>query len=441
MTADYFDPPLPRRPPRSRRDIILGGGIVLGAALVLVCIAIVSGRATGAGQGSTDPQSELPTPTGVLWDAEYAGWHCEIDDHHIVMGDDTRVWALDLRDGTTSWAVDIKDDSIGHTCLPDAGLVALSSFRDTGNAAPVDTHLLDAISGEQRWSLPARATTGVLDMGRIIGLVDAQNVLTAVAASDVHTPLWTHQLAPATDVVLGATAEHIDDTFVAVAFFVEGDAEGDDGQVERRIVLRGSDGAMPPWAPDMTRVYTLFDRHDGVTLRWTRVEDEQHLTALDDDGRVLWDMANTQARPIGDRLYLLELSARGGGYSAIRLVDPVTGSTLARVAERLDLVQALPGDRVGLVSTARVISLNSDLAEESREPMGRRIFEFADQDHIFIGDFTRGDWESVAAFTTLGGDVVWETDLVPDQRIHRIGTHLVTIDEDNGVIQGLDGPA
>ncbi len=418
------------RSPRSRRDILLGSAVVTGAALLLVGIAVRS-------RGVADATSDGPSPTGVVWSAEYPGFHCEVDEHRIVMSDEARVWALDLRDGRESWSVDVDGNTVGHDCLPDAGLVALSSFRDTGGAPRQDTRLLDPTSGEELWRFHAESAMRVLGLGAFVGLVDDQNLLTAFSPTDMNVPLWTRQMALPSEVMTHSDVERIDDEFVCVVFGIEGEAD----DVERRIVLRTADGTSPLWAPEPTQQYTLFDSHDGVILRWTGGEDDQRLIALDSDGRELWDARNAQALSIGSRLYVLDLAARYSGYTRIRLVDPRTGDTSAEVEQNCDWVAKLPGERIGLISDAHWISLDPNLVEENRQSMSNRIFEFADDGHLFVGEFIDGDWERVLALEVPSGDVVWQTDLVPDQRIDRIGKHLVTTDEDNGVIQGLEGPA
>lgn len=437
MTEDF-----PKLPPvnRTRKDVITGVLILVVAFVVLVAVVVVPlfdlRRADSPDESSPDGSSADMPPSGVLWEAEYDFVVCEVGEDHLLMAGLSDLRLLDLRDGTTTWSVEPEDPEFGATCLANGSLVSIDGPGGTRNPDAGEAIILDTATGKEVTRIPAERARQVVDLGSIIGLVDALGVMSAVSAEDLTTPLWSVPLAADGDVVESATSDVIDDFHVKVNVFLRG--QNDEDGVPRVVLL--SDGTSPPWVAEPNSSLTDYIVHEGVVLRYSRINGTQQVTALGMSGAVLWESSDVFPHILDSVLYLTDLAPESFTFLGIRRVDPVSGRTEASFRGEFDRVMAQPKGRVGLFSEQEWITLDATLSQEDRQSMSRRILAFADDEHVFVGRFPTDDHERMEAFIPGVAESVWSRDLIPDQRLDKYGPHFITYDEDNGVIQGIEGP-
>jgi len=102
------------------------------------------------------------------------------------------VWSLDLRTGETTWSVMLPALVAEFTCLPGSNVVAVT--ENAPRDEPFAITLLDGATGATLDLLRSTETVQVIPLGKNMGLVGPDNVLTMVTRQNINSSRWTRTL-------------------------------------------------------------------------------------------------------------------------------------------------------------------------------------------------------------------------------------------------------
>ncbi len=371
---------------------------------------------------------DIMTEPEIAWSADI-GQRCypQLDADHAVMWDSGRVWSLDLRDGETRWHVDRERTTLGVTCLPGANLVAVTELDDGAGEPASRISLLDGSTGRTVADVPVE-TTQVIPLGENIGLVNQDNMLSAVEPGNLDEPLWSRELPGTGGVYNEIYAHQVDDTAAQLWSFV--------GDETVMTVVSYADGETPPWSQSSSDDEHYFWRFDDVILRFG-TGSERAAVVLDPSGEELWDFADAEPLMSGSRLYAVS-QASGGASSRgreIRQVDPRTGEPLNDHVFNgvFGYPMAAPQGRVAVVQGTSLKILDEQLQVQGTEAVvGDYGWSCVGEELLYTGRETQ-----LSAIDPDGSDVVWEFPLEPGQHVEQMGRHLVVMDPHRGRIHGL----
>ncbi len=381
---------------------------------------------------------DLPTLPTLSWSAE-EGQRCgaDMDEDHMIMFQTYRVWSLNLRTGRTAWSAMLPTLISDVTCLPGANLIAVTENAATDAAFGIT--LLDGTTGETVDVLPSTATTQVIPLGKNVGLVGPDNVLTMVTRAHLDSPKWTHALpgrAGAGDWIY--TYPLSDDT---VQFFVD-DADAEFGY--KTTVLSVHDGNTPAWFTPSDNPNSSYLFHDDIIL-WVGVtEDLQQVTAMNRRGKELWTRSDLAYPSVGgDRLFL-SMRSETEGSSRVFEADARTGKPVNGNAYEGDFY-SVEQTRVGGVVAREmnaITFLDDELQPQKRIDGGGEInFVLDGTNQVFLCVDTdpsvTTDRMRISAISPDDHSVLWTLDLEENQSVDQVGKYLIVTDHSTGTIHGL----
>lgn len=324
------------------------------------------------------------------------------------------------------------------TCLPGSDLIAVT--EDSPRDEAFDLTLLDGSTGETLDVLPSTSTMQVIALGRNIGLVSPENVLSMVRRADLNSPVWSFTL-PGQPVGRDSiyAQPFSPDT---VQLFYDSD-ESEPGYEE--VFLSVNDGSVPAWFKASPKTYSSYTLNDDVALRieWNDSLDEDSLvvTAFNHGGDKLWTKNASFPSLSDDRLLLFEITDEGES-SRVFEVDPRTGSPIGDDVFTGDLNRLLQtyDGHVAVMGRNSTTFLDERLEPRTTVEGGEVSLLFEGVRQLFLVDFLTGSLDRnvrVSAISTENLAVLWTLDLEEDQSVDQAGRHLVVTDEGNGTIHGL----
>ncbi len=383
---------------------------------------------------------DMATQPEIAWSAD-GGQHCYDgpDEDHAILSDVTSVWSLDLRDGSTQWKVDLSGAWGYLACAPAAGVVMISEVDDSGDA--LRTKLLSTSTGEELSEFPGGSVVQVVALGPNVGLVDRNNMLTAVRPGRLDVPLWSHLLPGPPNDMGWIFSMPVDETTTELTYALASEAAMGTTNMYR-VILSDGDGVTPGWVRGSDANQQFYQRVGEVMIRSSSSDDSGSVEALNLQGHALWSHDGKQAVVAGSRLYLMtRASIAGTGYAELWQVDPQTGWPIDdRVLEEpFDYAAEAPGEHIFVVQGSSLRFLDENLQPQPPIPshdqslLGRTLL------YVYADSFAENTEPQIrlSAIDPSEARVLWSLDLDPGQRVEQWGQHIVVIDNDGRTLHGL----
>ncbi|RMB60014.1 outer membrane protein assembly factor BamB family protein [Tessaracoccus antarcticus] len=433
------------RPGHAQRPGRLSALIVgLLAVVVALVLTLVLLQPHAPGLAAPAPSVvDFATAPEIAWAAD-GGHECQYSssEDHAILSEVGRVWSLDLQTGDTLWDVDLPGHW-GVTCLPGAHLVAALEYVDKDPGPVLRATFFDAATGAQRAELSDTTLRHVVPIGAMIGLVDDDNVLTAVEPDDLATPIWSRQLPGSPAEADTLSVRQIDDATLQIHY-----STGDGYPLLYTSFFSMADGRTPSWVRGTATDLHFYTRVGDVVV-WDRHDEEEGTTVLDLRGRELWKTEVGSLTPLGAHLYRWAppTSSPDSGVQELREVDPRTGSPLTTdvFESPPGWVYPLPQGNLGVLHHQTLTFLDRHLHEVGTMPADPYAVTLHGTESLYIGEnmYESGDREDeprIVAIDPSDARTVWTLELNPGQELHRMGRHLIVRDGDATLHGLMDRP-
>lgn len=428
-----------------RRRVVGWASLVAGT--VVLAVAIVGNLTTPRPYDATPPLvNNMASAPTVAWTAE-GSEACPggFTKDHMILTDSSRVFSVDLRTGEEAWSVTPTPPIADVVCLPGANVVAMKD--DPSQLGPPDSTLLEGTNGQVLAVLPSTTAMQVMPLGRNIGVMSPEGILSMVTREEPLVAVWSHTFPKVAQPSTLYTTPIDEDTVQ----FVRWSTGGRDSEANfATSVLSLGDGSVPEWFTDPGAAQSRYSIIDDVvvSMDW---RSRPVSVALDAEGNQVWsrggvatiDDGGFEYPTVSDGRLFFNAASIANETSRVFEVDADTGIEVVDLTHsgEFDSVLAIPGGGIAAVSSRGTTLLDEHLQPRTLIDGDQVSVIGASREQLFfltvLDASISAETMRLTAISRDDYSIVWTLDLQRNQYVQQMGRHLVVVDRDRGTLSGL----